>query len=364
MGKKYLDGLVTATSDTRDSLVTQGVSYYTKAGEEFAAALATKDGARKKLQKFVRNNRGHYWVENYNAAIGRQDDQDFEGAELLFRIARVLDPNNLKAYTSGAGALVHLNRLEESMQLVKNGLAIDPTDKKLLKVQSSLVHDLAGRLAEDADKNKDPAKLLQALQYYDSLIGDNAKDPNLFFERGLAQLAGGDIVEKTSPDSSRALYERAAEDFATAASFVDPDGDQRQFLIDCKFNRLQALSSAREKDKVLAADEEYVCLQPTDPAGWQFLATARIDADDQDGAVAALMMAKSLSGSEVPLDVALQDPKGDSKAAFKELGKPDHVFTYQEASSGNQIETWIWLEKKKAKSFILGVHQGEVTWCP
>ena len=86
-------------------------------------------------------------------------------------------------------------------------------------------------------------------------------------------------------------------------------------------------------------------------------------AEDGAGAVNALMMFKSLGGSEVPLDVALQDAKGDAKAALEELGRPSNVFTYQETSSGNQIQTWIWHDHKKAVSFILGDSQGEVAWC-
>lgn len=360
MGKAYIGNLPFATPGERDTLQTKGAEFYKIAGEQFDAALETEQGKKKKLQKFVRENRGHYWADNYNEAIELQEKDEFASAELHFRIARLLDKSELRTYSSEAVVLMRQGKVHEAMDLVDLGLESDPENERLVQIKASIVLDVARNLAEEADKDKDCEKLGQALAYYDDLLNKDASDPNLLFERGLARLIGGTI---DCASEGQNLQQMAADDFLAASALVDPEGENRQFFVDCKFNQLQAMVSAGNSEAALAVAGEYTCLDPLDPAGWQMMAPLLIDSGDQAAVVATLMMSKSLSGSEVPVDQATGDAKSGAKEALDSLGKPDLVMTYQESSSGNQIQTWIWQQKQKAMSFILGDKQGEVSWC-
>lgn len=360
MGKQYIGNLPFATADERDTLLSKGLDFYKLAGEEFDASLETEEGQKKKLQKFVRENRGHYWADNFNEAIELQEKDDFSAAELHFKIARMLDRNELRSYSSEAVVLMRQDKVQEAMEIVDRGLEIDPQNERLAQIKSSIVLDVARNLAQEADQAKDCDKLSQALAYYDQLIEKDASDPNMLFERGLARLIGSSI--ECGGDGQN-LARMSADDFKAAAALVDPEGENRQFFLDCKFNQLQAMASAGDSEAALAVAGEYTCLNPQDPGGWQLMAPLLIDSGNQDAVVAALMMAKSLAGSDVPVDQAVKDAKADAKADHGSMGNPDMVMTYQEATSGNQIQTWVWLQKQKAVSYILGEKQGEVTWC-
>ena len=61
-------------------------------------------------------------------------------------------------------------------------------------------------------------------------------------------------------------------------------------------------------------------------------------------------------------DVVVAKAVGDARAAHGAHGKPDMIYAYQESGSGNQIQTWFWVQKRTAMSFILGDKNGEVTW--
>lgn len=360
LGRYYLDQVPVPTLDSPDTLVTRALEFYAKAGEEFNAALECPD-AKKKTEKFVADNRGHYWANNYNEAIELQEDDNLLAAEFRFHVARLIDPNDLRAIGSEAIVKVQLEKVNEAMELVENGLAKNPDDERLHQIKDSIMLDVAREQSETGYTEQDCAKLADAIAMYDELLAQAADDVNLLFERGLALLNASNL--SCNEAQKVALATRSAEDFGNAAGLIAPEGDDRQFHLDCKFNQMQALAASEDMAGALKVNEDYLCLEPLDPLGWELLATTKIGADDQAGAVSALMMAKSLATDEVPVNDAVAAAKADSKAALDAMGSPDQVWSYQEASSGNQIQTWVWSAQKKAMSFILGQKQGEVTWC-
>jgi len=360
MGQKYVGQLETAEEAERDTLLSKGLGFFEKAGRELDAALQTKAGKKKKLKKFVKQNRGHYWVHYYNEGLELFEEGDYKQADLNFRIARLINPEDIRSYGQEAITLIRLDDIPGAKALVDSGLVRDPENERLLGIQTSITRDTARNLANSADSDNDPAKVVEALALYDKLVEATPDDPNLIFERGLAALTGAGVVPK---EDQAALYERAIADFRAAADLVPADGENRDFHVNCLFNIVQAYSLSGNVEKGLTAGREYTCIAPMDPAGWQFMAGFLIDNDEQTGAVSALMMSKSLAGNEVPVAVATDSATKDAKAALASNGKPDNVFTYQEASSGNQIQTWIWSKAHKAVSFILGDESGQVTWC-
>jgi tetratricopeptide (TPR) repeat protein len=362
VGKEYLGRLVGALPEERDTLLTRALECFEKAGSEFDAALLTEDGQKRKLQKFVEDNRGHYWVDEYNQALELFEEGNYVDADIRFRVNRMLNSKDILAYTQGAITLIRLEKSDEALALVESGLEIDPQDERLNTLKTSILHESARRLANQAETDDNPALLKQAIVIFDQLLDRDPEDPNMYYERGLAALSGAGVVAKEDEAGGKAMYARAVADFTKAAEMVPADGENREFHVNCLFYIVQAWTNAGEVDKALEAGRDYLCLSPMDALGWQFMVINLLDRDDQTGVVSSLMMKKSLEGEEIPVQSAVDAAKGASQEAFDTLGKPDHVHTYQEDST--QIQTWIWLKHNKAIIFTLPAEKsGEVAWC-
>jgi len=377
-GGVRLDYALTYTDDpeARQATVDSVETMFTMAGAEFDSAAALDES--KKNQKFVRENREHYWVERYNLGVKLLGEENFEGAELQFRLARLVDGTRPKAFSQGAIALISLDRKSEAASLVQAGLEQAPDDERLNTLIESIYLDAAKSLtreAENASADRDPATAEAAVAKADAAIDylnqvlerRGGSDADIFFDRGAAKLAAGSLIqgvhtgEGISPQASE-RFKAAAEDFKQAGDIAGNEGENLQFYLNCLFNQIQALMNAENYDLVMAKIKEYITLDARDPAVWQMWAIGLSSLDDSNGAVNALMASKSLAGTELDAAESVKSAVGDAAAAAKALGSPDFVFTYQEPSSQEQIETWFWFGKKKVINFILGDKSGELTW--
>jgi len=365
--------------EPRAPVLASVATWYDMAGREFDSSLVYDNS--KSNQKFVRENREHYWVARYNEGIKLLKDNKPADADFQFRLARFVDKAQIKAYSQGALALINQDKKSEAASLVQHGLEIDPKDDQLNKLQESIYLDAARALvreAEDmADSQEDAPKAVdktdQALTYLNQVLEKRGgKDPDVLFDRGSAYLARGraldeaDTSDVVPPDAVDADT-KAAADFAAAAELVPADDpDNHDFHLAARFNEIQAYMNAESYDTALEKIRAYAGLDPMDPAIWQMWAVCLSKKGDSKGALSALMAYKSLNpgagGSEVPVADAVSTAKADAAAAVKELGNPDAVYSYQESGSQNVIETWIWTSKKQVRSYILGVIQGQLTW--
>jgi tetratricopeptide (TPR) repeat protein len=362
MGREYIGKVAFSTEDERDTLLTKGIEFFRKAGEEFQAALDTEEGKKKKLQNFVEENRGHYWVDAYNEGIDLVAEEHFEDASIQFDVARLLNPGDVRAYSQGAIARLQADHREEALELVQKGLEIDPEDENLNTLEISIYKEAALDYASKGESEEDAEKIMESLALYALLIERDSTNANLYFDRALTALSGSRVVARTDSAAGVGLCASSAADFLRAAEMVPPEGDI-DFHVNSLFNAVQAYSCAGNYGGAMSVLEEYLCKQPTDPAAWQFMAGLLVEGDDQDAVVSALMVSKSLAGEEVSVETNAANATKDAKEDLNAHGPPEGVYTYQEASSGNQIHTWFWLEKHMAKSYILGERNGEVSWC-
>lgn len=371
-----LDDILTMPEgDARQAGLDSVITMYTTAGGEFDSSLAYDSG--KKNQKFVRENREHYWVGRYNEGIKRLNDQKYKRAALQFKLARLVNPDDVKAYSQGALALINLDEKSEAASLVKAGLEKDPKDQSLNKLLESIYLDAAKSLTQDAEKlatkpdqaAQGEAKAKEALDYLNQVLDRRGgKDPDVLFDRGTAYLALGRAIDEADtaqgvPAGAVDACMKAATDFSSAAELVPVDDpDNRDFHLAARFNEIQAYLNAEKYDETLEKIKAYAAIDPMDPAIWQMWAICLNQKGDSNGAVAALMTYKSLKGTKVTVDDAIKTAQKDSKAALDTMGKPDAVYSYQDTGSGEVIETWIWSAKHKAVNYVLGVKNGELSW--
>jgi tetratricopeptide (TPR) repeat protein len=358
-------GELAAVADSAESM-------YRLVGAEFDSSLALDTG--KKNAKFVRENRKHFWVERYNLGLKLYKEKDYQGSALQFKLARLVDASDPKAYSQGAVALISTGDEMQAAELVRQGLALAPDDKSLHDLQESINLSAAQAATARSERNSSAASADTAI----TLLGEvldarGGNDPNILFDRGVAysDKAAAIAVPDSSGDVPPDLAAKAAEanklaaaDFGKAVELVPMEQDEK-FHMGALFNQFQALVNAEDVDTALPLIKEYLEHDWKDPDAWQLLARSLIQKKSENEGVAALMAAKSLSpagGKQLSLDDAIKHAEGKSADALTELGNPAAVYTYQEQQSGNQIECWFWPDKKVLRCFILGDQHGDLTW--
>jgi tetratricopeptide (TPR) repeat protein len=379
----------TLEDDPKAALTDSVETMFAMAGSEFDSAMAQED-ANKKIQKLVRESRKHFWVDRYNRGIKLNEDKDFPLADLNFRLARLVDASDPRAFSQGAIALIQMGDKTAAADLVQQGLELFADDEKLNSLQKSIFLDAAEELTKAGEKEKSLEKADEALKYLAQVEAKlDAPDADLLFKKGLAQMAAGGALGKpagdTPPDTAESVarYREAAESFVEAAKLIpfspDPVKDpvkeeervgNNDFHLACQFNRIQSLWYAEDWDGTIAAIKGYIGLKYDDAAIWTIWTYCLQTQKKSDQAAAAIMVSKSLpaspnskdpGGTEISVEDARKNAKEDAAAALKELGPPDHDYSYQTAD-GYQVDTWFWLAKRLAMSFVLGVKNGEMAW--
>lgn len=370
----------TLDGDEKAALVDSVKSMFALSGSEFDAALEQED-ANKKIQKLVRESRKHYWVDRYNRGIKLNEDGDYAMAALNFELARSLDKTDPRGYSQGAIALIQDEDKAGAADLVQQGLEVAPKDEKLNTLQKSIFLDAADDLTRQSEKEKSVAKADEALEYLAQVQAKlETPDADLLFKKGLAEMAAGGALGKpagdTPPDTaaSAARYQAAAKSFDEAAKLIpfnptpakDPKKEEdraanNDFHLACLFNGIQSLWYAEDWDATIAAIKGYIALKYDEPAIWKIWTYCLQTQKLPDQAASAIMVSKSLEGTSISPDDAATNAKEDAAKALKELGKPDKVYSYQ-TEDGYQVDTWFWLAKRRAMSFVLGVKNGEMAW--
>jgi hypothetical protein len=363
--------------EARQATIDSVEMMFTTAGAEFDSAAALDES--KKNQKFVRENREHYWVERYNLGVKLLGEEDFEKAELQFRLARLIDSTPPKAYSQGAIALISIDHKSEAAALVQAGLEQAPDDERLNTLLESIYLDAAKGLtreAEEAAGGGDEAgaaaavkKTEEAVEYLNKVLERRGgADADILFDRGAAKLAAGSLLQLSHEGegiapAAAAKFKESAADFEKSGELVKADEENRDFYLNTLFNQIQALINAEAYDPAMLKIKEYIALDAKDPAIWQMWAMGLVSKDDDSKRVmVALMASKSLAGEALDVVETAGAAVGDAAAALKANGNPDFIYTYQDASSQDQIETWFWVNKKTAMCFILGDKSGELTW--
>lgn len=363
-----------ADTAARNALIDSLEAMVTLAGDEFDSSLAQED-CNKKIQKLVRESREHFWVDRYNQGIKLNEEENFSLAELNFRLSRLLNDTDPRAYSQAAIALIKMGDKAKAAELVQKGLEKVPDDEKLSSLQVSIYLDAANDLTREAEEEKSLEKADKALWYLEQVQAKSEEtDPDILFKSGLAEMAAaGAITEAKSGDGEStegvARYLAAAESFARAGELVpftpDPATEEaagnNDFHMACRFNQIQSLWYAEDCEATIEAIKEYVQLRFDEAAIWQIWTFCLRTQGDSDQAASAIMVSKSLGGTEISVDDAMKNAKADAAAALKELGPPDKVVSYQ-TEDGYQVDTWFWVANRKAMSFVLGVKNGEMAW--
>jgi predicted Zn-dependent protease len=342
------------------------VDMYKTAGSEFDASL--KADASKPNVKFVNDNRKHFWVARYNEGIKLSQEQKADAAVLEFKLARYIDPSDIKAHTQGAIELINQGNQAEAAALINEGLAIAPNDTTLARLKEKVGADEARNLVKKAEASTNPeeaaALCARADSLYSAKLAVHPKEANTYFDRGLERLTRAAAVASKDSAQSVGVYGTAAEDFHKARELVPATSDSA-FYQSALYNEIQATMNAGEVDKAEDMIREYMKYDCKDAGMWKTYAAALyLNKDQQKGAVALIISSAMSKGNEVPIADAIKNAQEDAKKASADRGNPTHVYAYTEDMGGKtmSIEVWTWCDKEKANVYYLGKDNGEVDW--
>lgn len=340
---------------------------YKLAGSEFDASL--KADPSKQNVKFVKENRKHFWVARYNEGIKLSKEEKNDAAVVEFKLARSIDPTEIKPYEQGAFVLINQGNKSEAAALISEGLAIAPNDTTLLKLReqvgASEARDLVKKAEEPTTTPEEAAQLCaRADSLYTAKLKTDEKDSNTYFDRGLSRLTWAAAVASKDSVQSVAIYGKAAEDFHKARELV-PASTDTAFYQSSLYNDIQASMNAGNVSKAVDMVKEYMNYDCKDGGMWKTYAQALyLNKDQQKGAVALIISNSMSKGSEVPMADAVKNAKEDAQKALSDRGNPTAAYAYTEDMGGKSmsIESWIWCNKKKANVYYLGKDNGEVSW--
>ena len=361
--------IVEATGDVAGNKadVDSVVDMYKLAGSEFDASL--KADPSKQNVKFVKENRKHFWVARYNEGIKLSQEEKHEAAVLEFKLARLVDPSEIKPYTQGAIELINQGNMTEATALINEGLVIAPNDTTLARLKEKVGADEARDLVKKAEESsttpEEAARLCaRADSLYSVKLTAHPTDANTYFDRGLCRLTWAAAVASKDSAQSVGVYSKAAEDFHKAGELVPAKTDPT-FYQSALYNEIQASMNAGNVSKAVDMVKEYMNYDCKDGGMWKTYAQALyLNKDQQKGAVALIISNSMSKGNEVPIADAIKNAKEDAQKALTERGNPTHVYAYTEDMGGKtmSIETWIWCEKEKANVYYLGKDNGEASW--
>jgi tetratricopeptide (TPR) repeat protein len=360
--------IVEATGDVAGNKadVDTVLDLYKLAGSEFDASL--KVDPSKGNVKFVKENRRHFWVNRYNEGIKLSKEEKHDAAVVEFKLARYVDPTEIKPYAQGAIELFNQGNKSEASALIREGMVIAPNDTTLagllIKFGADEARDLVKK-AEDPATPPEEAVLLcaRADSLYTAKLKTNDKDAYTFFDRGLGRLTWAATLASKDSAQSVGIYGKAAEDFHKAGELT-PASTDSAFYQSALYNEIQASMNAGNVSKAVDMVKEYMNYDCKDGGMWKTYAQALYLNKDKQGAVALIISNSMSRGNEVALADAIKNAQEDAKKALSERGNPTHVYAYTEDMGGKSmsIESWIWCNKKKSNVYYLGKDNGEVGW--
>ena len=252
------------------------------------------------------------WLQAYNAASGRLEEQDPEGAVELYRLANTLFDKRPEGYLNLGGQLAGLGELEGSIQAWRDAIAViespdaDPGDDQTRQAWDTefwlLAHTNLGQVLEMAGRPED------AITAYEALL---ERDPENIQAQGslaLALAAAGQGTDALTifdeilgrEDAAPLDYYNAAvslyqvERFEQAVVGFEKALERAPIYRDALQNLAQTLSTLQDYEAQVPYSERLLELDPYNEFGYQMHARALVQAERQADAIAALDIMQAL----------------------------------------------------------------------
>jgi tetratricopeptide (TPR) repeat protein len=416
------------------------LSEYASAGASFelgiAAARAKKD---EKKASEIKNNQLAYMSRLYNFGVkamsqaGNSIDPAIEGAGIdsafglfglpqepnvaitdstvypkyegpshvqeavyYFRLATLVAPHEVDAYRNLAYLYEVLGRTDDAMSAARAGLAIAPSDEKLLRnLRVAAVGNAnrlfkAGKYCEaipayrSAIQNDPSSKILYegqiATAWYQCAMGMDEKDPKRAATMDSAIVSYTELLRDTPAESTvireNALFNQAVilsnqGKIKEASAVLDQAVTEFPKNKELLFLAGQAKYNAKDFNGALGLLKRALAEDPKDGQVHQFLFLTLNELKRQNESVAEYSLYKALTDGKPPRSalktwVDSADNRYGPGHAFKKAiateGMPEEVRTFNDGDK--RLESWFYWSKGKAITFMEGQVLSQATFPP
>jgi tetratricopeptide (TPR) repeat protein len=371
------------------------------AGRAFQTSIdgLTTKGDKKKLD-MVSTNRESFWATSFNSAIERiqkaQDDwnpytnepsndaekqakadagKKYAEAEHHLQNALYLKPGEARTLRNLGNVYAFQGRYADAETWFAKALASAPGD-------TDVVNAIKQTRAGHASQLVNEKKYDEAIQYYQGLVKDDAKNPDLWIGLGEAAIKKAQGAEG---DAKKQAMCTAADAYAKAAA-ITPSFDlsynagvsyQGCGNVPAAEEQYKAALAAKPGDRdalinlsgVLADEKKFpdatasalklVALDPKDKTGHRTVGSVYSRASDNLHSRQFLLAFLALDkGTLVKAPTPASGADGQKVAA--KMGPPEAIYTWE--GDGQKFETWFYWSKGQAYHFNAGAQQEKTDW--
>ncbi|MGD8394799.1 MAG: hypothetical protein PVF43_04920, partial [Candidatus Eiseniibacteriota bacterium] len=312
-----------------------------------ALALTDDDGDLEK----IRDNRGHYWVEQYNEALNLFNEGAFALAADYAENAILIDPHDCRGYGMLGSCYANDAKYEEAIYELEKGLEICPEKDTILENLFISYYKRGEQVLNQGSGEEDAREAVSFFQKADALRDDDVN--NLYYYQ-IALLRLVEYGDSTVVDTARHVIRR----FGDLA-------ESRDDRLTVQWNLATLESEVGNNEAAEAAAREYIALKPDDPLGYQILSRILIDLGKAGEAESCIIMTYCLNADPVADVAAWCQEAPDTFGAASDLAKtigstgcPDEARIHTD-STGNQMAVMIYADAGKAFAYYAGEQKGE-----
>ena len=342
-----------------------------QAGAAFDEAIKRLANDPKSLER-AKQNRKAYWVQYYNAGLGKYKEADqiipvgdilnskdpkvdaakakLAEAEKFFRKAVALSPGEAEAYNNLAVVLALQGKFDESGTVVEQGLKIDPNNQDLKKRLENLKVNRVTEQLKSGDYET-------ALATMDQQLVRDPSDYNTLVRAAQTAFEQGDKLDEKKDPAAKVAYARAQGYYGRAAAAA-PDAQNKR---DMTYN--QAIAAQKAGADAESAKIVFALVQdnPKDKALHGLLRSAfdrmgnKKKADDEVWVILGLND-NATPVADLPGYLAKIAKTSDAGKTLAANGPPDEVRQFK--SEQTQIDVWYYWPKKLTYAFAGGRQVG------
>ncbi len=286
--------------------------------ENYLAADSAMDRAEALYPDYVDIERGtgayrfQGWLQAYNYAVGRLDEQDTQAALEFFRLANMLYDKRPEAYLNIGSQTVGLGELDESIEAWRSAIAViespdaDPGDDASRQAWDTefwpMAHANLGQVLVMAERAE------EAIIVYETMLERDPDNLQVQSSLALALSSSGqgddalsifdDILgaEDAAPldyyNAGVSLYQ--AERFEQAVEGFEKALERAPMYRDAFQNLAQSLNAMEDYEAQVPYSERLLELDPYNEFGYRMHVRALVGAGRQDDGVAALDIMQAL----------------------------------------------------------------------
>ncbi len=333
------------------------------------------------LAKDIKDVRGHYYGEKYNAGlVAAKKAQtskvagDSEGsvaayrdAMAQFRKATVYDPSNAGAYTMIGKVHLNLSSVDSALTMMKKAREMAPGDPKvqqdlflIYRQEGDVAYEDAQMSLQAGDSTKAASLLREARRLYTEAEGISPGDPDVAFQAAATAYSLSEF-ERDGARKNEYLAEAVTRyEDVLKANPVD---------VDVLYNLALVLRDLQRFEEAKVYAQRLVDLKPRDGTYRETLGRIEDRLGNKQALVTGIVFGMALkNGQQVPVDQARSRAEKFGSAAealrrYRENGPPEEILSFTD-QQGQEYDIWFYWSRGQGFGFQQGKEKFSSSFAP